>query len=184
MHVEHPPLPLARRTALVVVALAAAAVVFRGAIALGLVARGDDLVQGGAPARAMTYYDRAWFFAPGDALTADRATFAALMSRDRAMEDAARARVRASLAADRRNVALRFDDARLAHAIGAERESCDAYRELGATTDDWRYSEFAAQCARKLGRVADAKRAFARVLALMPGNGVARRELALLQKRR
>jgi tetratricopeptide (TPR) repeat protein len=184
IRVERAPLSLARRVALVVVALGCGAVLFRGPIALGLVARGDDLVQGGAPARAMTYYDRAWFFAPGDALAADRATFAALLSRDGAMETVALGRVRDALALQSRDVALRFDHARLAHAIGAEGESCDAYRDLSATTADWRYSEFAAQCARKLGRLGDAKRAFARVLALMPHNGVARRELALLQKRR
>jgi tetratricopeptide (TPR) repeat protein len=183
MHVERKPLSLVRRAALAGVALACVAVLFRGAIALGLVARGDELVQGGVPARAMTYYDRAWFFAPGDALIADRATFAALMSRDAALERRALAYARRALAGEPRSVALRFDRARLAHAVGAEAQSCDAYAELGATTADWRYSEFAAQCARKLGRVADAKRAFAHVLALMPQNGVARRELALLQHR-
>ncbi len=173
-------IPLVRRVGLAVAALALSVICFREPIAFGLIARGDDVVQSGDPLHALRYYDRAAALVPGDSVVAERTSFAALLAGERAAETRALARVRAASFANPSNFPLRLDRARLAHAVGNERESCDAFRELGMQTADWRMSAFAAQCAKRLGRTRDAVRAFRRVLALMPRNGVARRELARL----
>jgi hypothetical protein len=173
-------LSLVRRASLALAALAIVVALFHDAIALGLVARGDDAFAISGATHAIAYYDRAAFFAPNDGLVADRTASVALLDGTVAEKRHALDRVRGALTTLPTSVALRADRARLARAVHADVESCDAYRALSAASADWQYSEFAAQCARRLGRVADARHAFARVVMLMPSNTVAKRALAAL----
>jgi tetratricopeptide (TPR) repeat protein len=103
---------LIRRFALVGVALALAAFVARGSLALALVARGDDVLASGNAVAAARYYDRALLVDPRSTEALDRYAFVALMSHDRRREDRAITVLNARLAASP-NAALLFDVAAL-----------------------------------------------------------------------
>jgi len=180
MHCSHEGMTLSRRLAVALVALACAAVLFRGQIASGLVSRGDEFAQSGDPTRALVYYERAYRLdAAPDA--AERYAFTSLMLKQTSTLSRAVAVASAALERKPQEEALLVDRALCLNALGEYSAARGDFELIAQRTGDPRYYEFAAQAARRAGERTRAARLFARVIALAPSFPAARRALARLK---
>lgn len=177
-------IPLGRRLLVAVVAIAAAAALFRGQLASGLVTRGDEALQAGTAARALVYYQRALWFDAGSEVASERFTFTALMLKARPLLETSVVVASRALAREPGNQALLTDRALCFNALGNYDAARRDFEALASRTGDARYYEFAAQAARRSGERARAMRLFLRVLALAPRFAAARRALARLESSR
>ena len=176
-------LSLPRRLLVAAIGLGLAALLFRSAIADGLVTRGDELLVAASLERAQVYYARALRI-DASPIAAERFAFAGLMRHTRsALRDAIGV---ANGALDRMpgDTALLVDRALARIALGEYGAACLDFQRLGAATGNAAYYEFAAQAARRAGARNTARRLFERVLRLNPHFAAARRALAMLDTHR
>ena len=174
-------IPLVRRFAAVFVAVVLAAMVFHAQIAIALVTRGDDLLQGGNAARAEAFYDRALRFDATSDVAAERVAFVTVLEKRPSMFPHALSVAAVALEAHPSDLKLRNDRGLIYKFMQRYGDAYGDFARLATMTNDPHYYEFAAQMAKRAGRLEDAQRMFARVIALDPSFAVARRELKRLQ---
>jgi len=156
------PIPLWRRGALALVAIAISAFMFHGWIAMGLVTRGDDLLRAGGQDRALSFYTRAVWFDRSWEVPADRFAFAASLTGDRRTLEQAIALTSAHLARNPTSYNVRWDRALCLLHLGRRAEAFrDLTRLARARRADWRMNDMALRIALVLGR-RDEVREFAR----------------------
>ena len=173
-------IPLVRRFAAVFFAVGIAAVTFHAQIAIALVTRPDDLLQGGDPARAEMFYDRALRFDATSDVAAERVAFVAVLEKRPATFPHALAVATRALRAHPDDKKLRNDRALIYMFTNRPRQAYEDFADLAMSTKDPLNFEFAGQMAKRAGDLENAQRMFTRVLALNPHFRVARRELSRL----
>jgi hypothetical protein len=136
---------------LVGIALAVAAFMARGSVALALVARGDDVLASGNVGAAARYYDRALLVDPRSTDALDRDAFVALMSHDRSREDRAVKILNARLAIAP-NAALLFDVAAINLHQKSFRAAYTEFAQLATQTGSAFFRSAAGVAARHAGK--------------------------------
>jgi len=171
-------IPRARRFACALIALTAAAALFRGQLADALVTRGDDAARTGDTIGALRAYGRALRIDPRSTLAADRLAFWLAMRHDRADAERATAIATAALAVRGDDVALAADrgfaEMQLQRWRAAERD----FAAAGRAGNDARYDQLAARMALRRGdrraARADARRAIAADPSFAPAHALLR----------
>lgn len=153
------PIPLVRRFALALCAIAIAGVIGRDWIASGLITRGDDVLRAGNATGALVYYRRAAFFSPANQAAADRYAFAAAMTGDPRLLRSGVALATAHLRANPTSDAVRWDRAVALLRLNQRHEAYGDVRYLAlANPGDWRMNDMARVLAMQLGLRDDAAR--------------------------
>jgi tetratricopeptide (TPR) repeat protein len=171
-----------RRIALALISLLCAALLFRGNVALALVARGDDLLGSGDLDGAARSYGRAIFFDRGAIVAADRLAFALWLRRRPG--DARRGFDVASHALEYapHNVVLLADRGFAAQRLGRWRDAESSFAAAAAIGHDPRYAHLAAHMARRAGDRAAERRHLRAALAIDRAYAPARALLARLHQ--
>lgn len=144
-------IPRARRLACVLVALVAAAGLFRVQLAEALVTRGDDALRNGDATGALRAYDRALHLDPASAIAADRLAFFLALRHDRASAERAVAIASAALALQPRDATLAADRGFAEMRLQRWRPAELDFAAAGLRGDDARYDHFAARMALRRG---------------------------------
>jgi tetratricopeptide (TPR) repeat protein len=166
-------IPRARRLVCAALALASAALLFRGPLADALVTRGDDLLRAGDTAAALRVYARAVAVDPRASVAADRLAFFLALRHDRA--DALRAITVANAALQQTAAPELFADRAFAEMqLQRWRSAAHDFGTAGLLARDARYDHLAGRMALRTGdRVA--ARAYAnQAVATDPGFAPAR----------
>lgn len=167
-----------RRFTIAVVALAGAGLLFRAPIASALVTRGDELLAGGRPERAVSAYRRALALYPASAVAADRLAFWLLRDRTRGAATRAFAIADRALGAGARSAALYADRGLAAARLGRWARAERDLRRAAADGRDPRYAHLAARMAQRAGQPARMRDDLRLALALDPRYAPARVLLA------
>ncbi|HTW83425.1 MAG TPA: hypothetical protein VMD91_05075 [Candidatus Sulfotelmatobacter sp.] len=171
-----------RRFALAAVALACAALLFRGEVATALVTRGDDALRGGDVDRAVNAYARATAIDARSAVAADRLAFFLLVRRGRGDAALALAVAVRALRAVPNDPLLLADRGFAAQRLGRIREAERAFAAAALGARDPRYAQLAGRMAQRAHEPTVARHDFAVALALAPDFAPARAALRELTR--
>jgi tetratricopeptide (TPR) repeat protein len=172
------PIPLSRRVLILFVSLIASFALFRSAVSIALITRGDGFLTRGGPHAALAYYRRALFFDPSSPAAADRFAFAAMMARrPRDLRDGI-AVASAGLARLPDDVDLLTDRALLLQLLHEYRAASDDFAHAARRRHDAALFHFAAWDAFHAGRQAQAAALWQAALSADPRFAPARFALA------
>lgn len=157
-----------RRTALILLALAASVLLLRAQLADALVVRGDEFLYRSQPGRALRYYSRALGLDALSAPAVDRFLFVATTARNRVAIRDGIVRATDYLAHDPGNDVVRMDRAMALRATGDFAEAASDFAVVGFHGRDARALTFAGFAARDAGQLPRAARLWRSALALQP----------------
>jgi tetratricopeptide (TPR) repeat protein len=167
-----------RLVVLVAGAALVALVAARGSISDSLVVRGDSLLYGRNPERALPYYRRAIAVDSANGVAVDRFSFASLMQRDRSSMNVATTICTNFLQRHPDDWTVRLDRAMLFRAVGDLVRAEQDFAVAGRAGRDAQAMSFAGFTARALGRHAEERRYLNAALSYAPGFEPARNALS------
>jgi tetratricopeptide (TPR) repeat protein len=171
-------IPVARRAAIAVIALAIAGYILRPQISQALVLRGDDRFYRGSAVDALRYYRRAVAIDPNDASALDRYLFGALSLRDRNCAHDGVALATEYLRRHPADDAVRMDRAMAFRLLADWNGALGDFYRVGVRKRDPAALTFAGYAALSLGRHRQACAMWRLALAFDPAFRAARHALA------